>query len=118
MSKVEVKTQPRLAVYVDAAAGPSRRSATTSHAPRVKIDASAFPHLMDTIVEAADADLLRTFRVVSRRFRNCVDRLIATHLILDGLTTPANPWLPGALLHNGEAGARRHVLFRDSDKWV
>lgn len=108
MSAVQVETCTSFSVSLDA-----RRSRTI---PRVMIDSSAFPHIMDEIVALADTDLLRSFRAVSKRFLTIVDQLTARHLVLDG--EAASPWSPGAVLHNGLPGTRRRVLLRDSDKYA
>lgn len=87
-------------------------------APRVKIDASAFPHVMDAIVFAASADVLRAFRGVSKRCRDLVDRLIASHLVLEGEIPPTFPWTPAAVLHNGLPGQRLRIFLQDTDKYA
>lgn len=80
---------------------------------RVRIDASAYPHLLDAIISFADSPTRLIFRLVSKHFRAYVDRLTTSHLVLDGAISPATPWWPGAVLHNGQSGDGRRLIIRD-----
>lgn len=71
-----------------------------------RLDSSAFPHIVDEIVQSSPPDVLATFRGMSRRFRALVDDLTASHLVVEGVSLTI---FPAAAIHNGERTLMRYA---------